>query len=214
MYQGMGKRRLGDGSQKASRLPRDFDELFPSFILNLLLLHGPAFGNRTQVCTISIRFVLFFSHSVMSDSLPPCGLHHCRIPCPSLSPGVCSNSCPLSQGCHPTISSSVVPFFSSPQSFPASGSFFSELSLYIRWPKFRASALALVLPVNTQGWFPLGLLIWSPCCSRDSHKSSAPQFESINSLDLSLLIGPNLTSIHDFWKNHSFDYTNLCQKGV
>ena len=123
MYQGMGKRRLGDGSQKASRLPRDFDELFPSFILNLLLLHGPAFGNGTQVCTISIRFVLFFSHSVMSDSLPPCGLHHCRIPCPSLSPGVCSNSCPLSQGCHPTISSSVTPFSSFPQSFPASGSF-------------------------------------------------------------------------------------------
>ena len=76
-YQGMGERRLGDGGQKASRLPRDFDELFPSFILNLLSLHGPAFGNGTQVCTISIRFVLFFSHSVMSDSLPPCG-HHWR----------------------------------------------------------------------------------------------------------------------------------------
>ena len=122
MYQGMGKRRLGDGSQKASRLPRDFDELFPSFILNLLLLHGPAFGNGTQVCTISIRFVLFFSHSVMSDSLPPCGLHHCRIPCPSLSPGVCSNSCPLSQWCYPTISSSVTHFSSCLQSLPASGS--------------------------------------------------------------------------------------------
>ena len=150
----------------------------------------------------------------MSDSLWPSELQHARSPCPSPTPRGHSNSCTLSQWCHPTISSSVVPFFSSPWSFPASGSFFSELTLYIRWPKFRASALALVLPVNTQGWFPLGLLIWSPCCSRDSHKSSAPQFVSINSLELSRLIGPNLTSIHDFWKNHSFDYTNLCQKGV
>ena len=67
--------------------------------------------------------LLLFRHSVESDSLQRHGLQHPRLPCPSLSPGVCSNSCPLSWWCHPTISSSVVPFFSCPQSFPASGSF-------------------------------------------------------------------------------------------
>ena len=71
----------------------------------------------------------------MSDSLRPHGLQHDRLPCPSLSPGVCSNSCPLSQWCHPTISSSVFPFFSCPQSLPASVSFSNELAPHIRWPK-------------------------------------------------------------------------------
>ena len=71
----------------------------------------------------------------------------------------------------------------------------------------RASALASVLPVNIQDWFPLGLtwLVWSPCCPRDSQESSpAPQFKSINSSMLSFLYGPTLTSIHDYWKNHNF----------
>ena len=67
--------------------------------------------------------LLLFSRSVVSSSLWPLGLQHARLPCPSLSPRVCSNSCPLSQWCHPTISSSVIPFSSCPQSFPASGSF-------------------------------------------------------------------------------------------
>ena len=68
-------------------------------------------------------FWLLFSHSVVSDSLQPHGMQHARLPCPSLSPGACSNSCPLSLWCHPTISSSVIPFSSCLQSFPASGSF-------------------------------------------------------------------------------------------
>ena len=71
----------------------------------------------------------------MSDSLQPHGLQHARLPCPSLFPGVCSNSCPLSQWCHPTISSSVAPFSSCPQSFPASGSFPNESNLSTSWPK-------------------------------------------------------------------------------
>ena len=79
-------------------------------------------------------FLLLFGHYVVSDSLWPHELWHSRLPCPSLSPGVCSNSCPLSQRCHPAISSSVVPFSSCLQSFPASV-FSSEWVLCIRWPK-------------------------------------------------------------------------------
>ena len=70
-----------------------------------------------------LRLSLLFMHSVVSNSLWPHGLQHTSLPCPSPSPGVCSNSCPLTWWCHPTISSSVDPFFSCPQSFPASGSF-------------------------------------------------------------------------------------------
>ena len=80
--------------------------------------------------------MLWFSHSVMPDSLWPHGLQHTRLPCPSLTPGACSNSCPLSWWCHPTISSSVIPFSACLQSFPASGSFPNELVLCIRWSKY------------------------------------------------------------------------------
>ena len=76
-----------------------------------------------------------FSHSVMSNSLRPLGLQHARPPCPSPTPGVHPNPCPLSRWCHPAISSSVVPFSSRPQSFPAWG-FFPELVLHIRWPNY------------------------------------------------------------------------------
>ena len=95
----------------------------------------------------------FFSHSVMSDSLQSHGLQHTRVPCPSPSPGVCSNSCPLSWWCLPTISSSFVPFSSCLQSFPASG-FFQWVSFSYQVAK---GAWASVLPLNIQGWFPLGL---------------------------------------------------------
>ena len=92
----------------------------------------------------------------MSNSLQPHGLQHASLPCPSLSPGVCSNSCPLSRWCHPTISSSVTPFSSCPQCFPASGSF--PMSQLFAWGghSIGASASASVLPMNIQGWFPLG----------------------------------------------------------
>ena len=93
----------------------------------------------------------------MSDSLQPHGLQHDRLPCPSPSPGVCSNSCPLSQWCHPTISSSVVPFSFCPQSFPASGSFPMSRLFQSGAQSIGVSASASVLLMNTQGWFPLGL---------------------------------------------------------
>ena len=141
----------------------------------------------------------------MSDSLRPHGLLYTRLPCPSPTPRACSNSCPLSGWCHPIISSSVAPFSSCPQSFPAPGSFPMSQLFTSGGQSIGASAAALVLPVNIQSWFPLGL-VWSPCCPRDSQESSpTPRFKSINSLVRSLLYGPTLTSIHDPWKNHAKD---------
>ena len=90
----------------------------------------------------------------MSDSLRPHGLQHTRLICPSLSPGACSNSCPLSQWCHPTISSSVPPFSSCLQSFPASGSFPVNQLFTSGGQSIRASASASVLPMSIQGCFP------------------------------------------------------------
>ena len=102
--------------------------------------------------------LLLFSLSDMSGSFQPHGLQHARLPCPSLSPGVCSISCPLNQGCYPTISSSVVPFSSCLQSFPASGSFPMSWLFTSCGQRIGASASASVLPVNIQDSFPLGLI--------------------------------------------------------
>ena len=101
-----------------------------------------------------------FSQSVMSDSLQPHELQHARSPCPSPTPGVHSNSCPLSQWCHPTISSSVVPFSSCPQSLPASGTFPVSQLFASGGQSIGVSALVLVLPMNTQDWSPLGWTGW------------------------------------------------------
>ena len=101
-----------------------------------------------------------FSHSVVSTSLRPHGLHHARLPCPSPTPGACSNSCPLSQWCHPTISSSVVPFSSHLQSVLASGSLPMSQFFESSGQSIGASASASVLPMNIQDWFPLGWTGW------------------------------------------------------
>ena len=98
-----------------------------------------------------------FSRSVVSSSLQPRGLQHTRLPCSSLSPGACSNSCPLSWWCHPTISSSVIPFSSCLQPFPALG-YFPMSGLFASGGQNNgASASASVLPMNIQDWFPLEL---------------------------------------------------------
>ena len=98
-----------------------------------------------------------FSHSVVSDSLQPYGLQHARPPCPSPTPRVYPNSCPLSQWCHPTILSSVVPFSPCPQSFPVSGSFPMSQFFTSGGQSIGVSASTSVLPMNTQNWSPLGL---------------------------------------------------------
>ena len=100
------------------------------------------------------------SRSVMSDSLRPHELQHTRPPCPSPTPGVYPNSCPLSQWCHPSTSSSVVPFSSCPQSFPASGSFPMSQLFTSGVQSTGASASVSILPMNTQDWLPLGWTGW------------------------------------------------------
>ena len=101
-----------------------------------------------------------FSHSVMSDFLWPHELQHTRPPCPSPIPGVYSNSCPLSRWCHPTISSSVVPFSSCLQSFPASGSFQMSQLFASGGQSIGVSVSTSVLTMNTQDWSPLGWTGW------------------------------------------------------
>ena len=144
----------------------------------------------------------------MSNSLWPHGLQHTRFPCPSLSPEICSNSCPLSWWCHPVITFSDALFFSCLQSFLASGSFpmsqlftsdpqsfnfsFSHSNEYWRLISFRIDRFDLLADQGT---------LKSPL---------APQFKSINSLARSFHYGPILTSIHEYWKNQSFDYMDLC----
>ena len=115
------------------------------------------------------------------------GLQHARLPCPSPSPGACPNSCPLSRWCYPTISSSVIPFSSCPLSFPASR-FFPMSQLFTSGGKsIGVSASASVLPMNVQGWFPLGLTSLISLLFRDSEASSpVPQLKSINSSALGL----------------------------
>ena len=147
-----------------------------------------------------------FSHSVMSDSLRPHGQQHIRLPCPSPTPRDYLNSCPLSWWCHPTLSSSVFPFSSSLQSFPASGSFPRSQFFSSGGQSIGVSASASVLPMNIQDEFPLGFTGWISLHSRNSQESSpTPQFKSISSLVLNFLYSPTLTSIRNYWKNHSFD---------
>ena len=154
---------------------------------------------------------MYFIHCCsVSQSCPalwPHGLQHTRLPCLSLSPRVCSKSCPLSRWCHPNISSSVTLFCL--QSFPASGSFPVSWLFTSGGQNIGASALASVLPMNIQAWFPL---VFTSLISLLSKGLFTSHFESINSLGLSRLYGPTLTTVHDYWKNHSFDYTDLCRQ--
>ena len=133
------------------------------------------------------------------------GLQHASLPCLSLSPRVCSNSCPLSWWCYLTISSTFCL-----QSFPDSLQSFLMSRLSESGGQ-SIGASSSVLPMNIQDWFPLGLTGLIPLKSKGLSKFSlTPQFKSINSLALSLLYGTTLTSLHDYWKNHSFDYMDLC----
>ena len=147
-----------------------------------------------------------FSCSVVSHTLRPHGLQHARLPCPWPTARACSNSCPLRQWCQPTISSPVIPFSSCLQPFPTSGSF--QMSQFLDQV---AKVLEFQLQHQSFQWifrtdFLKDGLVGSPCSPRDSQESSpTPQFKSINSSVLSFLYSPTLTSMHDYWKNHSFD---------
>ena len=178
---------------------------------------------------------IHFGRSVMSNSLWPHGLQHTRLLCPSPTPGAGSNSCSWSWWCHPTISSSVIPFSSSLQFFPASGSFAMSQFFTSGGQSIGVSASTSVLPMKTQDWSPLGwVLVGSPCSPRaawtlacsllrrllrvlsldccDSWESSpTPQFKSINSSVLSFLYSPTLASTHDYWKNRK-DQIDICRQ--
>ena len=145
----------------------------------------------------------------MSDCLRPHGLQHARFPCPPLSPWVYSNSCPLIWWCHPTNSSCVTP---SPPALNLSSIrvFSNELTLASTGQSIwvSASASASVLPMNIQGWFPLGLRF--DLLAVQGTLKSLPQNHNSKALVLGLLCGPTLTSVHDYWKNQSFDHTYIC----
>ena len=147
-----------------------------------------------------------FSHSVVSNSLWPHGLQHPRPPCPSPTPGFHPNPCPLSWWCHPTISSSVVLFSSCPQSLPASGSFQMSQLFASGGQSIGVSASTSVLPMNTQDWSPLGWTGWISLQSKGLSKVfSNTTTQKHQFFGAQLSFSPTLTSIHDYWKNHSLD---------
>ena len=145
----------------------------------------------------TLHSVWFSSVAQSRPTLWPHGLQHTMPPCPSPTPSVYSNSCPLSRWCHPTISSSVVPFSSRLQSFPASGSFPMSQFFTSGGQSIGVLASTSVRPMGTQDWSPLGWTGWISLQSKGlSRVFSRPQFKSINSLVLSFLYSPTITSIH------------------
>ena len=151
------------------------------------------------------NLLLFLSCSVVSNSLWPYGLQHTRLPCPSSNPGAYTNSCPSSQWCHPTISSSVILFCSRLQSFPESGSFPMSQFFTRGGQIIGVSASASVLPMNIQDWFPLGWTGWISLLSKGLARAFSNTTVQKHQFFDTQLSSPTLTSIHDYWKNHSLD---------
>ena len=147
----------------------------------------------------------------MSDSLQPHGLQHATPPCPSSTPGVYSNSCPLSWWCHPVISPSVVPFSSCLQFFPTSGSFPMSQLFASGGQSIGVSASTSVLPMNIKDWSSLGwpgqISLQSKGLSKVFSNTTVQKHQFFR---LSILYSPTLTSIHDYWKIYSLDETDLC----
>ena len=147
-----------------------------------------------------------FSCSLVSHSWRPHEPQHTRPPCPSPTDGVYPNACPLSRWCHPIISSSLVPFSSCPQSFLASGS--SQMSQLFTsgGQRIGVSASTSVPPINTQDWSPLGWTGWISLQSKGlSRVFSNTTVQKHQFFGVHFLYSPTLTSIHDYWKNHSLD---------
>ena len=155
---------------------------------------------------LSVQFSSFWSLSHIQLFATPwtAACQACQFISPTTE--VYSNSCPLSWWCHPTISSSIVPFSSWPQSFPASGSFPMSRLFASDGHSIGVSPSKSVLPMNIQDWFPLGWTGWISLQSKGlSRVFSNTTVLRINASVLSFLYSPNLTSIHDYWKNHSLD---------
>ena len=145
------------------------------------------------------------SCSVISDFLRPHELQHARPPCPSPTPGVHPNPCPLSRWCDPIISSSVVSFSSCPQSFPASGSFQMKQLLTSGGQSIGVLASISVLPMNTQDWSLLQWTGWISLQSKGLSRVFSNTTVQKHQFFGAQLYSPTLTSIHDHWKNHSLD---------
>ena len=145
------------------------------------------------------------SHSVVSDSLQPHGLQHARPLCPLPTPGIHPNPCPLSQWCHPTISSSIVPFSFCPQFFPASGSFQVSQNFASGGQRIGVSASTLVLPMNTQDWSPLGWTGWISLQSKGISRVFSNTIVQKHQFFSAQLSSPTLKSRHDHWKNQNLD---------
>ena len=144
-----------------------------------------------------LHLLLLSSLSVVSDSLWPHGLQHDRLPCFLPSPGACSNSCPLSWWCHPIISSSVIPFLL-PSIFPRVKVFSN--ALHIRWPKYWSFSFS-ISPSNECSEFISFRIDWFDLLAvQGTLKNLKHQFFGAQPF-----YGPTITSIHDYWKNHSFD---------
>ena len=144
----------------AVNLCRRIDERLKDFLIKSGDLRRNNFRSIKTKAIYSSHSSVQFSRSVMSYSLQPHEPQHTRPPCPSPTPQVYPNSCPLCQWCHPTISSSVIPFSSCPQSFPASESFPMSQLFESGGQSIGVSALAPVLPMNTQDWSPRGWTGW------------------------------------------------------
>ena len=182
---------------------------------------SPWHRDWTQVSSITCRFFTIwanrealyvefnsvqFSRSVVSGSLWVYGLQHTRLPCLSPTLRAYTNSCPLCRWCHSTISSSVGSFSSCLQSFPASGSFPMSQFFPSGGQSFGISASTSVLPMNIQDWFPLGWTGWISLLSKElSRVFSNTTVQKHQFFGAQLFYSPNLTSIHDCWKNYSFD---------
>ena len=155
----------------------------------MTVIPGRVLEEKYHQVTLGKRFSsVQFSCSVMSNSLGPREPQHSRLPCPSPTHRVYPNSCPLSRLCHPTILSSVIPFSSCPQSFPASGSFQMSQLFASGDQSIRVSASTSVLPMNTQDWSLLGWTTWISLQSKGlSRVFSNTTVQSINSSVLSFL---------------------------
>ena len=146
-----------------------------------------------------------FNCSVVSDSLWPHGLQHTKLPCPSPIPWAYSNSCPSSWWCHLTISSCHL-LLLLPSIFPSIKVFSNDSALCIRWPKYWSFSFSISPSNEYSGLISFRIDWLNLLAVQGTLKSSpAPQFKSISSLALSFLDRPTLTSIRDYWKNHSFD---------
>ena len=158
--------------------------------------------------------LLLFSHSVVSDSLRPHGLQHTRFPCPSPSPRASSNLCPLSRWCFLAISSSS-PLFLLPSVFPSIRVFSNESILRIRWPKDWSFSFSISPSNEYSGLISFRDWLESRSFISLESKLLSRVFSSTTTWKyqfFGLLNGLTLTSIHDYWKNHSFDYMDLCQQ--